>query len=193
MSALSEARNAMRQCVFSGDRAYRYTLWREWSVQEISLTVSHDIDPKPLEYVQFIGLNPSIADEKIDDNTITRCIDFAKRWGFGSICMTNLFAWRDTDPRAMKRAVAPIGPENDYWLELIAKDAGLIVCCWGNHGSHADRSRKFLSHAPWTDRLKIGQLQCFGLSRSREPKHPLMLGKLSALHPLRDLLAYAKV
>ncbi|MGK7951453.1 MAG: DUF1643 domain-containing protein [Xenococcaceae cyanobacterium] len=48
---------------------YRYLLWREWNSQ--SKTVS------------FIMLNPSRADAEINDPTITRCINFAKSWGYG--------------------------------------------------------------------------------------------------------------
>ena len=40
----------------------------------------------------IIGLNPSTADENENDPTITRCINFAKSWGYGSVCVTNLFA-----------------------------------------------------------------------------------------------------
>ena len=171
-------------CRFSPDRLYRYTLWRTWSVQEIALTIDFEVDPRPLDYVQFIGLNPSVADERIDDNTIRRCTDFAKRWGFGGFCMTNLFAWRDTKPEAMKRVVAPVGPENDRWLEEIAHDAGVIVCCWGMHGSHRDRAAQFLDLPSFLERQRAGKLLCFGRTNNGQPKHPLMLKKLTRLEPL---------
>jgi hypothetical protein len=190
ISALTKLRSTIkRECVFSPDRAYRYTLWREWSVQEITLTVGAEVDPRPFDYVQFIGLNPSTADETLDDNTITRCIDFSKRWGFGAFCMTNLFAWRDTDPHAMKRAVDPIGPDNNEWLETIAQDAGLIVCCWGNHGPHRNRASEFLSGS-FAARLTAGQLFAFGINeRTGQPKHPLMLRRLEKVRPLNQLQA----
>ncbi|GHX72979.1 hypothetical protein VCSRO16_3593 [Vibrio cholerae] len=63
-------------------RKYRYALWRTW-----------DSD-KP--FAMFIGLNPSTADEKNDDPTLRRCINFAKSWGYGGVCMANLFAFRAT-------------------------------------------------------------------------------------------------
>lgn len=174
-----------RETIFSRDRAYRYTLWREWTVQELSLTVAHDIDPRPFDYVQFIGLNPSIADERIDDRTICRCTDFAKRWGFGAFCMTNLFAWRDTKPANMKRVVDPVGPENDSWLEAISKDAGLVVACWGIHGDHRDRAKAVLDLPAFRTRAEKQTIFCFGLTDDGHPKHPLMLKKLTELEPLR--------
>jgi hypothetical protein len=167
-----------RRCVFSPERAYRYTLWREWSVQEIALTVQHDVDPRPFDYVQFIGLNPSTADEREDDNTIRRCIDYAKRWGFGALCMTNLFAWRDTDPKKMKRAIDPVGPDNDSWLLAIAQDAGQIVCCWGSHGIHRGRHESFLQTPEFFNLYARDRLFAFGLTDNGQPKHPLRLKKL---------------
>src|SRR5690242_6108456 len=109
-----------RETIFSDCRAYRYTLWREWDIFDKN-------------YVMFVGLNPSTADERVDDPTIRRCIDFAKRWGYGALCMTNLFAYRATDPRVMKAFPYPVGPENDKWLVRCAREAGVVVAAWGNH------------------------------------------------------------
>ena len=83
-----------RHAVFSPCRTYRYALSRVWAAD------------KP--YALFIGLNPSTADETLDDPTIRRCIDFAKRWGYGGLVMANLFAYRATDPAVMKRAAEPV-------------------------------------------------------------------------------------
>ena len=55
--------------VFSPDRIYRYVLYRVWD------------EAKPR--VMFIGLNPSTADESVDDPTIRRCKRFAADWGYG--------------------------------------------------------------------------------------------------------------
>lgn len=70
---------------FSLCRRYRYDLWRRWDISK--------------GYAMFIGLNPSTADKTADDPTIRRCIGFARSWGYGALCMTNLFAFRATDPR----------------------------------------------------------------------------------------------
>ena len=80
-------------------RKYRYALWRTWD------------ETKP--HVMIIGLNPSTADETKDDPTITRCINFAKSWGYGGVCMANLFAYRATEPTVMKGSTDPVGTEND--------------------------------------------------------------------------------
>ncbi len=52
-----------------------------------------------------LGLNPSTADETEDDPTIRRCINFAKTWGYGGLCMTNLFAYRATQPRRHEKSI----------------------------------------------------------------------------------------
>ena len=108
-------------------RKYRYALWRIWDSE------------KP--YALFIGLNPSTADETKDDPTICKCINYAKDWGYGGLCMANLFAFRATYPSDMKEVQDPIGPENDAWLKRLAKDAGVIVGAWGNDGVFCERSK----------------------------------------------------
>ncbi len=72
----------IKDAILSEDRKYRYILSRTWD------------ETKPT--VLFIGLNPSTADEKTDDPTIRKCINYAKCWGYGKILMANLFAFRNT-------------------------------------------------------------------------------------------------
>lgn len=67
---------------------YRYRLWRIWDESK----------PKVL----FVMHNPSKADDRKDDPTITRCIAFARSWGYGGLYVGNLFAYRATDPKELK-------------------------------------------------------------------------------------------
>lgn len=153
-----------RVCQFSPDRLYRYTLWREWGVGTLPL-LEAAARKAPDSYLMVIGLNPSTADETQDDPTIRRCIGYAKRWGFGALCMTNIFAWRETDPEKMKRQQDPIGPENDDWIVRCAADAGMILAAWGKHGSHMGRAtavRKILPSA-----------YCLKINQDGSPVHPL--------------------
>ena len=73
-----------RTATFSPCRTWRYSLLRRWA---------------PCDYAMFIGLNPSTADETQDDPTVRRCIRYAQSWGYGALYMTNIFAFRATDPR----------------------------------------------------------------------------------------------
>lgn len=148
---------ANRHAVFSPDRVYRYTLWRSWD----------ELFGK--RYVLFIGLNPSTADETTDDPTIRRCIRFAKQWGYSSMCMCNLFAFRATDPRDMKGCQRPIGPDNDGLIVQCARDATLIVAAWGVHGQFMARDLEVLK--------LIDDVHCLGTTKDGLPKHPLYLAK----------------
>ena len=133
------------------DRKYRYALWRIWD------------EEKP--WVLFIGLNPSTADEAVNDSTLNKCIHFAASWGYGGVYMANLFAYRATDPAIMKRAEEPVGNENDAWLDRLCKEAGLVVAAWGNDGGHLGRSDII--------RARYGDLKCLHMNASGEPAHPL--------------------
>lgn len=79
----------------------------------------------------FVGLNPSTADESKDDNTIRRCVAYAKEWGFDGLCMTNLFAYRATDPKVMLAQADPVGEGNDQVLLDLSKSAGMVIAAWG--------------------------------------------------------------
>ena len=139
--------------VFSDCRKFRYALWRMWD------------EDKPL--VMIIGLNPSTADEKVNDPTITRCISFARSWGFGGVCVTNLFGFRATSPTRLKVHHDPIGKENDAWVHEMAKEAAITVAAWGNHGKLLNRSLEILP--------SLDQLHCIKMNKSGEPAHPLYL------------------
>lgn len=137
------------------DRTYRYSLWRIWDAS------------KP--FVLFIGLNPSTADEREDDPTIRRCINFARSWGYGGLYMANLFALRATDPAEMKSHKLPVGLGNDDVLLELSKQAGLIVCAWGIHGAHLSREHHVY------ELLKTHSLMCLDITKNGHPKHPLYI------------------
>ena len=130
---------------------YRYALWRQWD------------ESKP--YVLFVGLNPSTADAVEDDPTLRRCMGYAKDWGFGGVCIANLFAFRATEPKVMMLAKDAVGPQNDKWLVHLADEAGLIVAAWGNDGSYLGRAARVRKMMP--------EMTCLKLNKSGEPAHPL--------------------
>lgn len=141
--------------LFSSCRSYRYLLWRTWA------------EDWETNFVMFVGLNPSTADENTNDQTIRRCIGFAQSWGYSGLCMANLFAYRATDPAIMRRIVDPIGPENDAHLVATAEKAKLIVAAWGNHGTHRQRHLQVKALLP--------SLHCLRLTKTGMPSHPLRL------------------
>lgn len=145
-----------REAVFSDCMRYRYALMIVWD--------------EHLPILNFLMLNPSTADHLANDPTVKRCCVRSNTLGFGSLIVTNIFAYRATDPRDMKSQEDPIGPENDNYILESAKVANKIVCGWGSYGCHQNRSREVL-------RILEGfKLFCLGKTRGGEPVHPLYHG-----------------
>lgn len=157
-----------RKTVFSPDRVYRYTLWRQWADD-----LFHNKTKEG--YVMFIGLNPSTADETLDDPTIRKCIGFTKRWGYLAICMTNLFAFRSTDPQVMLSAQNPVGVANNGWLISIAENAALVVCAWGTNGEFIAQDTRVIGM------LRFKGLKCLRKTKHGHPEHPLYVPYETAL------------
>jgi hypothetical protein len=143
---------------YSDCERYRYTLTRVW-------------DPKGAR-AMFVMLNPSTATEVQNDPTVERCERRARALGFGAFRVLNIFAWRATDPRDMRAAADPVGPDNDRAIVGSVPWADRIVCAWGTHGAH-------LGRGPQVERLLRAagaELHHLGLSKEGHPKHPLYIG-----------------
>ncbi len=125
--------------------------------------------------LNIIGLNPSTADAVANDPTIRRCIGFARDNGFGSLIVTNLFAYRATAPKDLFQAKDPIGPDNDHWLSTSAQHADQVLFAWGNHGKDGDRDHEVLA--------LISEGYCLGLTKLGAPRHPLYVRKEQAFIP----------
>jgi hypothetical protein len=163
---LSKAARIRRGARFSPCRTWRYRLWRIWEPSR--------------GLVAWIGLNPSTADETNNDPTVERCERRTRAMGYGGMTMLNLFGFRATDPAVMKAATEPVGRGNDAAILSACRQAQLIVCCWGNHGAHLDRSRRVLSLL----RKHHLSLHCLGQNRTGEPLHPLYVPYTSQPRPL---------
>ena len=145
---------------FSPCRRWRYLLWRRWADGPAA---------------NFLMLNPSTADEVSLDPTCARARAYAEAWGFGALIVTNIFGWRATDPAALKRVRDPVGSGNDAAIVRAAREAAFVVCAWGNHGLHEERSVRV------KQLLEGYKLHILKLNGSGEPAHPLYLrGSLRA-------------
>jgi len=143
---------------FSSCERWRYLLWRRWD------------EGKPA--ANFLMLNPSTADEFKLDPSCTRARVYAEKWGYGALIVTNLFAWRATDPNDMKAAKDPVGRANDAAILRAAHEAAIVVCAWGNHGEHLERGRKVLDLL----RKSAVRLNCLRMNKATgHPAHPLYL------------------
>jgi hypothetical protein len=149
--------DARSEAVYSDCEQYRYLLTRVWGQ-----------GPKAL----FVMLNPSTATEVQNDPTVERCERRARALGFGAFRVTNIFAFRATDPKVMRAVADPVGPDNDAAIVESAAWADSVVCAWGNHGLHLDRG----AHVTRLLRSTGVPLLHLGLTGQRQPRHPLYVG-----------------
>jgi hypothetical protein len=113
-------------------------------------------------------LNPSTADAAIDDPTIRRCIEFSKRWGFGSMRVVNLYAYRATDPSELKPLTYAerCGPLNAWHQHMALQDAAVVVAAWGGGRLDPLPSALISYDKP---------LQCLKRLKDGSPGHPLYI------------------
>lgn len=177
---------AKRKITFSGAEIsecgrYRYHLLRQW----------HRPGPS-LGTVVFLMINPSTADATQDDATIRKCMGFADIWGYHGVSITNLFALRSREPKALCEpnyltGDELLGPDYDRHLFLTVIRAPLIVPAWGC--ADTLRRRTVLSERPAKVLARIREINpdvpimCLGRSKDGTPRHPLMLPYSTQLEP----------
>jgi hypothetical protein len=126
-----------------------------------------------VQAIAFIGLNPSRANEVESDMTITKCIGFARRWGFGGIVMVNLYGFVATLPKDMIASEDPVGPGNDAEIAARLSDVGLVVAAWGNSVPVRDRPRlEYQSRIGRVLELAGRPVYCLGKTQGGSPRHP---------------------
>ena len=135
---------------------YRYQLGRIWN--------------EDLPVCLWIMLNPSTADARKDDQTIKRCIDYSKRWGYGGLMVGNLFAWRTTYPDELRQAEDPVGPENDQHLDTMLAEADFVICAWGIKSPYRARASEVLG-------MLNGRGHALAITKDGHPGHPSRLSK----------------
>lgn len=149
--------------IFSACGLYRYALSRLWGPEPPAL---------------FVMLNPSTATDETNDPTIRRCIDFARRWGYGGLLVGNLFAWRATNKQELLTVREPTGGcANDAALEWMAAVAGIVVCAWGDgptgvRGGALVCVRR-LQAVEILTRQRANLFHLGDLTDAKNPRHPL--------------------
>lgn len=141
--------------VFSEDRRYRYVLWRTWNTAQ--------------SRCMFICLNPSTADERENDKTTKRVINFSTSFGYGGVVLVNLFAVCTKSPKIMLNHPKPIGEDNDKWIQKYANELPAIFCGWGTKGGHQCRDQDVLRVLP------AEKLWCLAITKDGYPGHPLYI------------------
>lgn len=145
--------------LLSADGVYRWTLTRTWAHTKPS--------------VVFIMLNPSTADERLDDPTIRRCIGFAQALNCGELNVVNLFSMRTPSPVILRHFKGDrIGALTNMMIRQAVDSCEKVIVAWGAHGAYyPDRVAEVL------ELLSSLSLWCYGTTKTGQPKHPLFLRK----------------
>lgn len=155
--------------LLSPDERYRYVLWRLWERHRGACT--------------FVMLNPSVADEKLPDPTVTKCVGFARRWGFGAVIVVNLFALRSTLPEVLKKAQDPTGPHNAHFVKRVldSRWTKRLVLAWGNEGALHARDEAFMVVNEQREMYCLQPPNKSALTRLGAPRHPSRIDYSSRL------------
>jgi hypothetical protein len=150
-----------RSAVFSEDKLHRLALFRIWDDELPQLVVCM--------------LNPSTADDQVEDPTLLALIHFAKFWGYGGLWIVNLYSFRTAKPAEMFANIArAIHADNEkHCAEAVfyaRAHGGLMLAAWGNDGD--DKAAFFCQWAS-----QHVDLVCLGTTLSGAPKHPMARGK----------------
>ncbi len=146
--------------VYDASGVYRYWLER-WELTGVGE-----------RRVNFLMLNPSTATAAASDPTVRRCEGYARRWGFDRLIVTNLFAFRSTDPKVLRRlGGAAIGEGNPQAILEAAHLAEFTVCAWG--ADPATKPRGLMVAGRLID--QGADLRVLGLTRDGAPRHPLYM------------------
>ena len=159
--------NAHRDALISPCGAYRYWLCRLWNTS------------LPIGLVCMI--NPSTADAKVDDATIRSLMRRGQFWGWGGFYVVNLFALRSSDPKALRHATDPIGPDNDTHIARLATThvstlQRPCVVAWGA-ASTIPRPTLDARAKPVLALLRThGDVYCLARTADGSPTHPSARG-----------------
>ena len=125
-----------RQCSLSECRQYRWILEFEISKNQKELI--------------FIGLNPSLSDNKFTDNTTKKIIKISSFHKYGKIKIINLFALISKNPENLTTHKDPVGFYNDQLIKSSLRDWSKNIDCdlwlgWGNKGKLFSRNKEVLN------------------------------------------------
>lgn len=151
--------------VISHDGMYRYLLERDLFPNNKTLGV--------------IMINPSTADAEVDDPTIRRLMGFCARGNFGKLIVGNLFAYRSTEVKVLKRVNDPLGPDNNKHLnvlfERIKKSGGVLLAGWGNISKYPEGIPSRVQDVTCMAQMAGLAIHCLGTNKDGSPKHPLFV------------------
>lgn len=128
----------------------------------------------------IIGLNPSRAGAAVEDtdHTITKEMEYARRWGWSGFWKGNLFSCIETYSAKLKNMAfdTAVGTYGTQVLQAMIPLAPVIVVCWGSAVPRLKRHRV----SAVCEMIRVlkrpeAEVFCFGVSQGGDPMHPLRL------------------
>tara|TARA_E500000075_G_scaffold101789_1_gene93658 strand:- start:377 stop:829 length:453 start_codon:yes stop_codon:yes gene_type:complete len=139
----------IREAKFCEAKKNRYFLKRKWNNSKGLLL--------------YIMLNPSLADEKKDDPTIRRLINFTKKFDYGGFLVGNIFTIITPNPKELDKSKGMSDKNFEEIIKLVNK-VDQIVYAWGSSIEEPQLLKKIVLSP-----------KCFGKNLNGTPKHPLYL------------------
>ena len=115
-------------------------------------------------------LNPSLANNSVDDRTIKKLNYFTKKFGFGGFYVGNIYPHITPYPKILYSLNLSQSKKNCFHIDSMIKKSKKTVFAWGNC-----KERPL-----WVENLVKNPL-CFGHNKNGSPKHPLYLPKTTSL------------
>ena len=157
--ALSIKNNILRKAKFSIDKKHRYELSRHWDLSKSDIL--------------FIMLNPSIANEDIDDPTIKRLISFTREFKHGGFFVANLFTYITPYSKTLDTSIG-LTKLNLKTIKNLVNKVDEVIYAWGNSIKEPEELKNLVKNP-----------KCFGKNLNGTPKHPLYLSSNSKLIKFR--------
>lgn len=151
--------NILRKAKFSIDKKHRYELSRHWDLSKSDIL--------------FIMLNPSIANEDIDDPTIKRLISFTREFKYGGFFVANLFTYITPYSKTLDTSIG-FTKLNLKTIKNLVNKVDEVIYAWGNSIKEPIELKKLVKNP-----------KCFGKNLNGTPKHPLYLSSNSKLIKFR--------
>ena len=160
--------------VFSADSRYRYRLDRKTRAHGGSIL--------------WIELKASMADFRKDDAPMRRMLDLSERWGYGTVIVGSLFAYRTKQPKVLGALTfqEAVGVNTDAYLMDAGEEASRVVVAWGCNFPRAmglERVEQVLGLLQGTRSAKEG-IYCAGVTKDGHPRHP------GRLEPWKSMIEY---
>jgi hypothetical protein len=149
------------------------------------IRVSREFSDDPRQ-VTFVLLHPPVWKRGEKDVEAELCAHFARKHGFGRLCILYLCPYRSPDMKYMKRFDVPLGagPDNrrlqdfEVFATLGGRGGGLVIVAWGDEGTFRDCDKQFLkrfdgsrtSLSPWAERSY--PLHALGFTAAGRPARP---------------------